>query len=386
MIEEAIRNGTWVPPAPALRPAKVDLSKKPRLWEAFIDKRGDLVGYAAVGGAGRGGGKGKKGGKRGGYMRVGGTGGGEGGEGKTINEAWRVEMGREWDLIRPFAAAYLPPSSTTTTGGSGDVDASSPARTLTQTSVSGTTTPVAAATRLATIPSVGSLRAASATNGGGEAGTQTPTPPQSLSLSQSQSHTTLPLPQPTPSDSGLPVPVTTPTPTPVATSTPRYRTILSRLGHMLNPTPAPSSPLPAPLHRANAGSTTNLAGGGEGIQMEEIGNWSSTNGPPGMVRVAVLIAMPSPPVVGASDGPSQGQAPLINGDDGDGDGEEEDEEDEDQPLPHIEVGVADVLLVPASSSSASSGGEGGGTPNGKDKLGKNRESVWSGMSEGTSSE
>ncbi|KAF4568520.1 hypothetical protein EYR40_010072 [Pleurotus pulmonarius] len=39
MIEEAIRNGTWVPPA-ASSPRRVDLSKKPKMYEAWIS-RGD---------------------------------------------------------------------------------------------------------------------------------------------------------------------------------------------------------------------------------------------------------------------------------------------------------------------------------------------------------
>lgn len=38
LIEEAIRNGTWIPPAPTGRSGpRVDLSKKPRLWEAYLD-------------------------------------------------------------------------------------------------------------------------------------------------------------------------------------------------------------------------------------------------------------------------------------------------------------------------------------------------------------
>ncbi|KIY50245.1 hypothetical protein FISHEDRAFT_71854 [Fistulina hepatica ATCC 64428] len=40
LIEEAIRNGTWVlPPAQA---AKVDLSKKPRMYEVYVDKEGNM--------------------------------------------------------------------------------------------------------------------------------------------------------------------------------------------------------------------------------------------------------------------------------------------------------------------------------------------------------
>lgn len=39
MIEEAIRNGTWVPPAPGSgrNGGRVDLSKKPKMWEAYLD-------------------------------------------------------------------------------------------------------------------------------------------------------------------------------------------------------------------------------------------------------------------------------------------------------------------------------------------------------------
>lgn len=33
MVEEAIANGTWIPPAPRI---KVDLRKKPKLWDAYV--------------------------------------------------------------------------------------------------------------------------------------------------------------------------------------------------------------------------------------------------------------------------------------------------------------------------------------------------------------
>lgn len=37
-IEEAIRNGTWIPPSALGRSAaRVDLSKKPRMWDAYLD-------------------------------------------------------------------------------------------------------------------------------------------------------------------------------------------------------------------------------------------------------------------------------------------------------------------------------------------------------------
>lgn len=36
MVEEAIRNGTWIPSPQPTRPPRVDLSKKPTLWEAYL--------------------------------------------------------------------------------------------------------------------------------------------------------------------------------------------------------------------------------------------------------------------------------------------------------------------------------------------------------------
>ena len=52
MVEEAIRNGTWIPPSPGRlggfgigRSDRVDLNKKPKLWEAFVEKS-DPKGYA----------------------------------------------------------------------------------------------------------------------------------------------------------------------------------------------------------------------------------------------------------------------------------------------------------------------------------------------------
>ena len=52
MVEEAIRNGTWIPPSPGRvggfgigRSLRVDLNKKPKLWEAVMEKA-DAKGYA----------------------------------------------------------------------------------------------------------------------------------------------------------------------------------------------------------------------------------------------------------------------------------------------------------------------------------------------------
>ncbi|KAJ7021170.1 hypothetical protein C8F04DRAFT_1141768, partial [Mycena alexandri] len=81
MVAEAIANGTWVPPAPRLR---VDLRKKPRLWDAFLAPP-PVVPIPSSSSANAGGG-------------VGGMGEGEGKD--------------EWDAIMPFAASYTPSAPT----------------------------------------------------------------------------------------------------------------------------------------------------------------------------------------------------------------------------------------------------------------------------------
>ncbi|KAJ7729311.1 hypothetical protein B0H16DRAFT_228266 [Mycena metata] len=73
MVAEAIANGTWVAPAPRLR---VDLRKKPRLWDAFLAPPPVLAPAASSNTT---------------------QGGLSGGEGKD-----------EWDGIMPFAASYTP--------------------------------------------------------------------------------------------------------------------------------------------------------------------------------------------------------------------------------------------------------------------------------------
>ncbi|KAJ7754847.1 hypothetical protein B0H16DRAFT_738690 [Mycena metata] len=72
MVAEAIANGTWVAPAPRLR---VDLRKKPRLWDAFLAPPPLPSNTTAEGATG---------------------------EGKD-----------EWDGIMPFAASYTPSPPTT---------------------------------------------------------------------------------------------------------------------------------------------------------------------------------------------------------------------------------------------------------------------------------
>nr|GAT49521.1 predicted protein [Mycena chlorophos] len=72
MVEEAIANGTWIPPAQRVR---VDLRKKPRMWDAWMAPPTRAV---AVG-----------------------------------QEADELKGGRndEWGAVMPFAASYIPPAT-----------------------------------------------------------------------------------------------------------------------------------------------------------------------------------------------------------------------------------------------------------------------------------
>jgi len=126
---------------------------------------------------------------------------------------------------------------------------------------------------------------------------------------------------------------------------------------MLNPTPDQTSPLPAP-----AMASDSTAGGAE-MAMAELKHNSAA---PSMMRVAVLIAMPTPPTSAGSLSasatssslsqsssslpraspahPLQPSAkpvvtPLLS-------------DDDEHPLPHLEVGVAEVLMVPPEMSSS----------------------------------
>ncbi|KAG2006079.1 hypothetical protein CC2G_002426 [Coprinopsis cinerea AmutBmut pab1-1] len=76
LVEEAIRNGTWVPPPPPTggpggRAPRVDLSKKPIMWDAYLGSNSEK----------------DLGGNYGGY-----------------------EEPRDWDAIKPVSAAYLAPA------------------------------------------------------------------------------------------------------------------------------------------------------------------------------------------------------------------------------------------------------------------------------------
>ncbi|KAF8809893.1 hypothetical protein BYT27DRAFT_7187159 [Phlegmacium glaucopus] len=89
MVEEAIRNGTWVPPSPPTRAPRVDLSKKPALWDAYL---GD------------------------GHGHLGETKGLEPGTGQDlrIGSNWKLENSKDWESIKPFYADYI--GSTTYSG------------------------------------------------------------------------------------------------------------------------------------------------------------------------------------------------------------------------------------------------------------------------------
>ena len=84
--QEAIRNGTYVPQTPLpSRPACVDLSKKPQLWEAYL-------------------------GGGGGGWRVGSFGKKE----LDIETNWKIEYSTDWECIKPIYAGYAEPLSGST--------------------------------------------------------------------------------------------------------------------------------------------------------------------------------------------------------------------------------------------------------------------------------
>ena len=85
LVEEAIRNGTWIPPSPEERGTgssrnRVDISKKPVMWDAYVGEKDRELGLGSSISRERGGEKQH--------------------DGQT---EW------DWDSIRPFSAAYLAP-------------------------------------------------------------------------------------------------------------------------------------------------------------------------------------------------------------------------------------------------------------------------------------
>ena len=81
MVEEAVRNGTYVPPTPPVRAARVDLSKKPELWEAYLGGGGWQLGSF------------------------------EHASGKELGmgTSWKFDYSRDWESIKPIYACYTEP-------------------------------------------------------------------------------------------------------------------------------------------------------------------------------------------------------------------------------------------------------------------------------------
>lgn len=80
MVEEAIRNGTWIPPSPGgsgpfgWGRTKVDLSKKPKMWETYVaDSEKDATRLGAQ------------------------------------QQPPHAVTEWDWESIRPFSTSYLPP-------------------------------------------------------------------------------------------------------------------------------------------------------------------------------------------------------------------------------------------------------------------------------------
>lgn len=247
MVEEAIRNGTWVPPAPPTRSPRIDLSKKPTLWEAHL------------------GGGGWQGGEI------------EGLNGKDlgIGTNWTVENWKDWESIRPISVDYVP---------SGTPSASAASHRITPPVLISVPTPIS--------PS---------TSNGDEENQQTAEP-----------------------------------------STTAAPSLFTRVTSFLNPTPQPTSPLPA-----SSTPTTNLnnRNSPSNVPMTELRSSS-----PSAVRVTVLIAMPSPPSYhGSSTALSSFSSSLSNSNvptsacplrtD-----------DEDQLLPQLEMGIVEIPLGPSQDS------------------------------------
>lgn len=267
MVEEAIRNGTWVPPAPPSRPARVDLSKKPVLWEAYVDDKGGVTSWRSAGGEG------------------------------MEHDHWRAEHSRDWDTIKPFSATYV----------------SKPAETSATISAAHSTHSLPT-NGLGSTPSTTSVRGRGGPDDDALASGTAASPAAAISSSGSAS----------PSADELP-------------RIPRHRAFFSRALSVLNPTPPLTSPLPAPV---TSGLGPAPAGHREmGHAMAELHQRSTS---PSMMRVAVLIAMPTPPPAGANAPANPHSHPLHSS--------AAPAASDEHPLPHLEVGVAEVLMVPAEST------------------------------------
>lgn len=263
MVEEAIRNGTWVPPAPAARAPRVDLSKKPTLWEAYLGDGRWHVGE--IRGLGQGSGK-----------------------DLGISTHWKFEHSKDWESLKPVCADYIP------SGTSVHDSASTPNLTL--------------------------------------------SPP-------------VPIP--------VPAPITALAPASSSRDEENQRTaqastspsVLSRVKMFLNP-PPPIFPLPV----SSASATDLNRDVPTNISMTEL-----RSSPPTTMRVAVLIAMPSPP-------PSHGSSTALSTSLSSSTSSSNYKpmtshplqtpppqtlratDDEEHPLPQLEMGVVEVVVGPSESS------------------------------------
>ena len=258
IVDEAIRNGTYVPPTPPVRPARVDLSDKPELWEAYLGS--------------------------GGWRQLGIFGHRSGKE---------FEYSSDWESIKPIYAGYAdePPISVPSSGSTTNLTSFSP--------------PVSIP-----FPTSASINRFSP-RGDDEENQRTAEVPTGTTLGPS---------------------------------------LLTRARIFLNSNSTVST-------SSSADNGTNSRSNSANISMTELGS----NLPPRTIRVAVLIAMPSPSSShGLSTPPplstslsSKAQPNLshplqispslttlrIT-------------DDEELPLPHLEMGVAEVVLGRSENSSS----------------------------------
>jgi len=277
----------------------VDLSKKPVLWEAWL------------GGGGRG------------------LGGDRKEKDTNVNGAADVDI--DWDMIKPFSVAYL----------------SAPSRS----SVNGSSTP---------LPTNGSRTAlpheTSAASTDASGSTAVVTPPLSNPSGSGGQIISSSTPAPAPASSSSTPQTQTPTPARSQPRRRRSRAFLGWLSNAIDPNGAPTSPLP---EREREHDGTHREGEGDArLEMDEMDAKGGAQDGPKMVRVAVMIAMPRAPTVVSGSGsgsvrnssiPSgMGSHPLqeasMSDPAGSGSGGKEEEEER---LPHLEMGIADVLLIPS---------------------------------------
>ena len=290
----------------------VDLSKKPVLWEAWL------------GGGGRG------------------LGGDRKEKDTSVNGAADVDI--DWDMIKPFSVAYLSAPSRSSVNGSSTPLPTNGSRTALPHETSAASTDASGSTAVATPP------LSNPSGSGGQiisSSTPAPLPASSSSIPQTQTQTPA-RPQP---------------------RRRRSRAFLGWLSNAIDPNGAPTSPLP---EREREHDGTHREGEGDArLEMDEMhAKGGGAQDGPKMVRVAVMIAMPRAPTVVSGLGSGSGSTPggsvrnssipsgmgshplqdastLDPGGSGSGGGSGSKEEEEEERLPHLEMGIADVLLIPS---------------------------------------